>query len=277
MPAAARLRLLLPLLAGALVAAVALALGNWQLRRAEEKQSLQAELDAATRRPAMPLASLAEGVDLVPGQRVRLEGEWMLEAGIFLDNRTHAGRAGYQVLTPLRLPDASGVVLVNRGWVQAGADRSVLPSVPAESVQVTLEGRMQIPENGAFTLARDGELAQGRRWQVLDIARLAAQTDFNEGAGAVGSQGLPLCAARAGEREPAEACFASWLVLQTSAADDGLVRDWPLPSAGIERHHGYAFQWYALAALAALLSCAYVWRLFLRRPDDERNPRLAGR
>ena len=278
MPAAARFRLLLPLLAGALVAAVTLALGNWQLRRAEEKQALQAVLDAAARRPALALDSLTEGAEPMPGQRLRLEGEWLPAAGIFLDNRTHAGRAGYQVLMPLRLADASGVVLVNRGWVPAGADRAILPTVPTEPGRVTLEGRMQRPEAGAFTLARDGELAQGRLWQVLDIAQLAARTDIGgDVAGQPGRPGLPLCSVRAGEREQAGACFATWLVLQTSASADGLVRDWPAPSAGIERHHGYAFQWYALAALATVLSCAHAWRLFLRRPDDERKPRLAGR
>jgi surfeit locus 1 family protein len=267
-------RRLLPLLAGALVLAATLALGNWQLGRAEEKQALQAALDAAAQRPARLLATLAGAAGPASGERVRVEGEWLPSAGIFLDNRTHAGRAGYHVLMPLRLADASGVVLVNRGWAAAAADRAVLPAVPAEAGSVALEGRVQMPEADSFTLARDGELAQGRVWQVLDMARLAAQMDGGGIAEAAGARpGLPLCAARAGEGR----CLAPWLVLQTSAAADGLVRDWPAPSAGIDRHRGYAFQWFALAALAATLSCAYAWRVFLRRPHDDRNPGLAGR
>jgi len=35
-------------------------------------------------------------------------------------------------------------------------------------------------------------------------------------------------------------------------ADDALVRDWPAPALGVEKHQGYAFQWYALAAMAVL-------------------------
>jgi cytochrome oxidase assembly protein ShyY1 len=35
-------------------------------------------------------------------------------------------------------------------------------------------------------------------------------------------------------------------------AGDGLVRDWPAPSLGIERHRGYAVQWYALALMAVI-------------------------
>ena len=43
-----------------------------------------------------------------------------------------------------------------------------------------------------------------------------------------------------------------YLVEQTSALDDGLLRDWPRASMGSERHRGYAFQWLALAATALL-------------------------
>jgi cytochrome oxidase assembly protein ShyY1 len=31
-----------------------------------------------------------------------------------------------------------------------------------------------------------------------------------------------------------------------------LLRVWPSPSSGIDKHRGYAFQWYALAAMAIL-------------------------
>jgi cytochrome oxidase assembly protein ShyY1 len=39
---------------------------------------------------------------------------------------------------------------------------------------------------------------------------------------------------------------------QTTDTQDGLVRDWPKPSSGMDKHFGYAFQWYALAATAFL-------------------------
>ena len=41
---------------------------------------------------------------------------------------------------------------------------------------------------------------------------------------------------------------------QTSAdgSETALVRDWPAPDLGIDKHRGYAFQWYALAAMAFL-------------------------
>jgi surfeit locus 1 family protein len=45
-------------------------------------------------------------------------------------------------------------------------------------------------------------------------------------------------------------------VLQTSNVGDGLSRQWPRVETGVDKHHGYAFQWFALCALAALL---YLW------------------
>ena len=43
--------------------------------------------------------------------------------------------------------------------------------------------------------------------------------------------------------------------------DDGLARDWPAPATGVETHHGYAFQWFALSALITGL---YVWFQLIR-------------
>ena len=41
------------------------------------------------------------------------------------------------------------------------------------------------------------------------------------------------------------------LVRQTVELDDGLARDWVQPASGVDRHHGYAVQWYAIAAVTA--------------------------
>ena len=271
-------RMLTPLLAGLLVIVLTVMLGNWQVRRALYKTDLQAVLDAAAQRPAEAVAASAAlreaadkegaGRDVGPaqaverGQRVVLNGEWLASATVFLDNRTHAGRAGYHVLTPLRLADGSGVVLVNRGWVAADADRTVLPEVVLAPAQVALEARVHVPEADAFTLAKAGQTEAGRVWQAVDLSHLAARADVS----------LPLCSASGA----GSACLASWLALQSSDSADGLVRDWPLPAAGIDRHRGYAFQWYCLAALAAALTAGYAWRLFSRRHHDDQSPRLVG-
>lgn len=272
--ATARLRMLLPLLAGVLVVALTTSLGNWQLRRAQEKSELQALLDDAAARPAVratasaPLATDTDEAGLRLGQPLLLEGEWLPAETILLDNRTHAGQAGYHVLTPLKLADGSGVVVVNRGWIAVGPDRRAVPDVSVARGPVQLQGRLHRPETSPFTLARAGQATGGKVVQVLDLAQWA-------GASGLGLALCPTASPRA-RGEAAAPCVAPWIALQTSVVNDGLVRDWPLPSAGIDRHRGYAFQWYALAALAALLTAGFAWRLIFRRPHEQRNPRFAG-
>jgi surfeit locus 1 family protein len=43
---------------------------------------------------------------------------------------------------------------------------------------------------------------------------------------------------------------------QEGPASEGLLRDWPAVASGVEKHQGYAFQWFGLSVLIALL---YVW------------------
>jgi surfeit locus 1 family protein len=50
-------------------------------------------------------------------------------------------------------------------------------------------------------------------------------------------------------------------VVQTGEASEGLLREWPQPVAGVEKHYGYAFQWFGLGALITML---YVWFQIVR-------------
>jgi surfeit locus 1 family protein len=51
-------------------------------------------------------------------------------------------------------------------------------------------------------------------------------------------------------------------LVQTGAASEGLLREWPAVNLGVEKHYGYAFQWFGLAALIAGL---YLWFQVFRR------------
>ena len=220
----------LPLAAGLAVCLAGVQLGNWQVRRAEEKAELSERIAHFAAAPAVPFSSAAAAGVPAEWQRVTLEGDWLPQGGVFLDNRVHEGRPGYHVLTPLRL--ASGeVVLVKRGWVGAGVDRSRLPEVAGGLGVARIEGVVRRPEDKPFTLAR--EAGAGRLWQFLDLS--AYRRAF----------GLPV---------------ADFVMQQTSMEADGLVRDWPRPDAGVDRHRGYAAQWYGLASVAAGMTGLYLWR-----------------
>ena len=52
------------------------------------------------------------------------------------------------------------------------------------------------------------------------------------------------------------------------APPNGLLRHWPAPAFDVHKHYGYAFQWFAMAALITGL---YVW-FQLVRPRLRRRP-----
>ena len=234
-PAPARRRFrprLLPTLATAVAVAVFVAAGNWQRARMHAKEALRARYDAAAQSAPAPLPGGAAQPDW-SAQRYRpvvLEGEFDAARQILVDNRIHAGRAGFHVVTPLQLA-GGGAVLVNRGWVQAGASRAALPSVPVPAGPVVLQGRINVADH---YLELKTESPAGPLWQNLDPVRFTATTGY-----AV----LPV------------------VVEQTASLGpkDSLVRDWPAPDFGVEKHWMYMWQWYAFAALAVTLWLALNW------------------
>lgn len=229
-------------LAALALMALTASLGFWQLGRAEQKQALAATIEARMAQAPLTGAELtvlrpsADGPDVRLHRPARLRGVWVAEATVFLENRPMNGRAGFWVLTPLRLTEGQGVVLVQRGWAPRDfQDRRRLPQVPTPPGEVEVLGRLAPPPSKLY---EPGPAEPGPIRQNIDMAELAHET------------GLALF---------------DLSLLQTAAADDGLLRDWPRFSTEVPKHHGYAFQWFGLCALTGLL---YVWfQLILpRRP-----------
>lgn len=204
--------------------ALFIALGNWQARRAEEKRSLAARLDAALRAPALELPTSPVTVPEFVQRRVAARGTFLPEYTVLLDNKIHDGRLGYEVVTPLRIGRSRLHVLVDRGWVAAGARRDELPEIRTPASELHIEGiaLRRLPQ--AFELQH--RAPQGRVWQNLRLDEFAAAT------------GLAL--------QPL-------VIEQLSNTDDGLLRDWERPDTGAERNASYAVQWYSFAALAVIL------------------------
>ncbi len=107
-----------------------------------------------------------------------------------------------------------------------------MPAIETPAGVVEIEGRIAPAPGKLYEL---GSPEMGRIRQNLDLGRFAAET------------GLPLLAVS---------------VQQMGAGGDGLSRDWPLADTGVEKHYGYAFQWFALSALISIL---YVWFQIVRR------------
>ena len=219
------------------IAGVALtsALGVWQLNRAAQKVALQQTLDARGSLPELPGTSLASTAANAASQhfrRVRLRGQWLPSATLFLDNRQMNGKPGFFVVTPLRLDGSTEAVLVQRGWAPRDfTDRSHVPEVPTPAGSIELVGRIAPPPARLYEFAGS---ASGPIRQNLDIESYSREA------------GVPL--------KPLS-------VIQEGATADSLLREWPRPAVDVHKHYGYAFQWFALSALMAGL---YVWFQLIR-------------
>lgn len=230
--------------AGVLITA---SLGRWQLSRASEKEHLQQMLDERSRQPAVDGTTLLtaaqdkrpEAAEALVHRAVVLQGRWLPEYTVYLDNRQMQGRPGFFVVTPLQLQGADPtVVLVQRGWAPRNfQDRTQLPQVQTSAEPlVEVRGRVALPPSRLFEFQGTAHTAGSSRIrQNLDVAAFGAETHLT---------------------------LAKLTVLQTGEAADGLQRDWPVVGAGVDKHYGYAFQWFGLCGLIALL---YVWFQFVRR------------
>ncbi len=97
-------------------------LGLWQLERAVLKESIESKFE---QRLTEPYLIVSPGDDLkdIEYRKVLVEGSFDNARNFLVDNQLHRGRAGYHVVTPLRLKDSDKVLLVNRGWAPWGESR----------------------------------------------------------------------------------------------------------------------------------------------------------
>jgi surfeit locus 1 family protein len=229
--------------AAVLVAGVTFSLGQWQLRRAAQKQNLQLAIEAQSNQSILKAQDLADAKVLIDAvhRRATLKGVWRPEHTVFLDNRQMNGRPGFIVITPLALDGTGQFILVQRGWApRSFADRAALPEIQTPAGPVTVRGRIAPPPSKLYEFKGTDS---GRIRQNIDVAIFSQQI------------ALPLLPVS---------------MVQLGPANEGLLRDWAAPNIGIDKHYGYAFQWFALFALVLGL---YFWFQLINPWRAKRNTR----
>ncbi len=216
----------IPLIATAIVVVIGLSLGNWQSRRADEKRAIEQAIAARSQQAAIDAAQLRPGQQPQEFSTIAADGEFIADWPLYLENRPHGGQSGFHLLMPLRLAGSGDVVLVARGWfARDPMDRTRVPAVPVPAGRQRIEGTVRSSASRVMQLGEPVPVRPGAFLQNIDSAEFAT------------ASGLPVHA---------------FIIEQRNDTHDGLVRDWPAPSAGVDKHRGYAFQWYALAAAAFL-------------------------
>ncbi|HBV21794.1 MAG TPA: SURF1 family protein [Nitrosomonas sp.] len=203
---------------------VFLELGKWQLSRADQRNSRQEQLEQLSREPVVTVpGSLIKLEDFLYRQ-VEARGRYRPEYTVFLDNKTYKGRAGYHVLTPLQIAHSDLHVIINRGWVPVGYDRSILPEIPTVTDETLVMGTVVSPELKMLELS--DHAASGTVWDSFNLERYSEMTNFN---------------------------LQPIMILQNSKAEDGLIRDWVRPDSGASKNIGYAIQWFTLAITTIII------------------------
>lgn len=215
----------IPFLAAVSVLAIGIMLGNWQTGRAKEKLAIESAMTERAGQAVLDLNKAFTHTD-IEFRRVSAEGSFIADWPVYLDNRPYQGKAGFTLLMPLRLSKTNDVVLVARGWFpRDAAERTRLPVIPVPTAPVRIEGIARLSAGHVMQLGQAAEVQPGAIVQNMEPSEFARVSR------------LPL---------------HNFIIEQTSTTEDGLVRDWSRPSSGVDKHRGYAFQWYALAATALI-------------------------
>ncbi len=216
-----------PTIATIILLPVLLRLGFWQLDRAQEKREIEQRFAEQQARPAVELSRL-DPTGQIEYRRVRISGQFDDDRQILLDNQVHQKRAGYHVLTPLRIGGAQQYILVNRGWIDGHLQRDKMPKFTTPKQQIELTGRLKLPSDIGLKLGEKSYT--NTSWplvvQWLDIKELEDRT---------GHKLYPYIL-QLGENEP-----------------HGFIREWKIVSSSPEKSTSYAVQWFTLALVLILI------------------------
>ena len=210
---------LLPTIATLCMMVITFSAGRWQLNRAVEKAELQARFQQNQALAPVDLRSATGDPSELRYRSLLVEGEFIPDKQVYIDNREHDGKSGFHVIAPLMISGANQVVLINRGWIERGP---AYPNAPEVAVPA---GRVKIVGSGSLPSTRFVELSDqavaGNVWQNLTFARVNV---------ALALAVLPI------------------IVLQQQGLANGLSPVIEQPDFKIDMHRGYAFQWFALTA-----------------------------
>jgi surfeit locus 1 family protein len=230
-----------PTLAYVCLLPLLITLGVWQLGRAEEKRVFLEQQKQGLASEVIELSGAIEiDSEMSRYKKVQVSGHYDQTHQFLLDNQISAGKAGYFVLTPFVVQGEAKAVLVNRGWVPANNDRSILPDIQIKSEQTVITGRINRFPGVGIKLA--GAEIPSDGWpsivQVVNPQILAKKLAY------------PL--------------FPFQIELDKDLPE-GYKREWHISTImQPEQHIAYAIQWFALALTLTIL---FFW--YSCRKNDE--------
>jgi len=257
----------------AILAALFVSLGNWQLNRADERRQIALDIEQGRQSPPVRLSGSTDAAALKPWQSAEVSGSWAPELSVLLDNRNLDGKPGYWLATPLML-GSDKALLVLRGWVARPIGQfNPFPAITQSTDPVALEGEiaMRVPQLYELT----DEQALRFNSNALMRSQATATTTTLDLSALQQLQNVYL-------DQLSKATGMSFLpvvLMQTNATDGtDLVRQWPTPSIDADTNIGYAMQWFSFAAIAFGAMGVLLWQVWRREKisslsrDDNNDP-----
>mgnify|MGYP000267553812 CR=1 FL=1 len=208
-------------------------LGLWQLGRADEKKLfLEKQAFSANKQLVDLNAIIKHDPEQIRYRNITVEGVYDLEQQYLIDNQIVNGRAGYFVMTPLKIKNSDQSVLINRGWVALNKDRRILPEVSITKLNTAITGRINhFPVVG---IRLEGAEIPTESWpsvvQVVDSGVLSQKLGY---------------------------ALLPFQIELAASMNDGYARDWKKNTImSPEKHIAYAVQWFGLAITLTLL---FLW------------------
>jgi len=233
----------------ALVAAVCMALGFWQVERAQLRRDLQHTIEQGRARPAITLAADTPMQDLQAWRAAQARGVWRNDLTVLIQNRNQNGRPGYWVATPFMLEGGAVAVLVLRGWLPRRFD-GLPPEVPVPQSGHIIHGQLL----GRVPRMYELPSLWGKTRNPQPVFRAVAapvvtNLTVEDAARGMGLNLLPVVLQQLPDADMAQ---------------DGLIRQWEGPSLDADKNVGYAIQWFSFSAIALCAALVVAWRIWRR-------------
>ena len=200
-------------------------LGFWQLDRANEKRAIEASIQKAN---TGIVELIADENRLLEKEyyQVRLKGQYQSNKQFIYDNQIVDQVSGYYVLTPFKLENQPSAIIINRGFIPWNGDREKLADVSIKKTKSEI--KVQISKPIKRIELKSSEI--GNNFPVLiqaiDLVKMSELAGID---------------------------FSSMVGLLDASMDDGFVRKWEPYTGSIEKHIGYAVQWFLMAIVLGII------------------------
>ena len=202
-----------------------MSLGFWQLDRADQKRTIEASIQKAN----------TGVVELIVNQNellskeyyeVRLQGSYISDKQFIYDNQIVDQVSGYYVLTPFVLTGQSNAIMINRGFIPWNGRRDQLADIAVGSASREIKVQISKPIKRIELKTSDINNQFPVLIQAIDFDVIEEISSTN---------------------------FVDVIGLLDPSSDDGFVRKWEPYTGSIEKHIGYAIQWFLMALVLGII------------------------